>query len=131
MTRMLYNKYKGDVTMTSINLVNKRFKELREASNLTQIQLANFLNIDQSYISKFEKGERNISVDILEKVCDLFGCDLKYFEDEKEEYIPMEIAFRSNKIQTEDLEVISAINRVAMNIRFINSMLEEGSEVER
>lgn len=131
MTRMLYNKYKGDVTMTSINLVNKRFKELRESSNLTQIQLANFLNIDQSYISKFEKGERNISVDILEKVCDLFGCDLKYFEDEKEEYIPMEIAFRSNKIQTEDLEVISAINRVAMNIRFINSMLEEGSEVER
>lgn len=117
--------------MTSINLVNKRFKELRESSNLTQIQLANFLNIDQSYISKFEKGERNISVDILEKVCDLFGCDLKYFEDEKEEYIPMEIAFRSNKIQTEDLEVISAINKVAMNIRFINSMLEEGSEVER
>lgn len=131
MTRMLYNKYKGDVTMTSINLVNKRFKELRESSNLTQIQLANFLNIDQSYISKFEKGERNISVDILEKVCDLFGCDLKYFEDEKEEYIPIEIAFRSNKIQTEDLEVISAINKVAMNIRFINSMLEEGSEVER
>lgn len=116
--------------MTKMNLVNQRFKELRDNSNLTQAQLADFLNIDQSYISKFEKGERNISVDILEKVCDLFGCDLKYFEDEKEKYIPMEMAFRSNKLQTEDLEVISAINKVAMNIRFINSMLEEESEVE-
>jgi len=116
--------------MTNMNLANKRFKEIRENSNLTQAQLADFLNVDQSYISKFEKGERNISVDILEKVCDLFGCNLKYFEDEKEKYTPMEIAFRSNKLQTDDLEAISAINKIAMNIRFINEMLEEESKFE-
>jgi len=111
--------------MAKVNLVNKRFKELREYSSLTQAQLADFLGVDQSYISKFEKGERKISIDILEKVCDLFSCDLKYFEDESEEYVPMSIAFRSNNLQTEDLEVISAINKVALNIRFINSMLGE------
>jgi transcriptional regulator with XRE-family HTH domain len=111
--------------MKNINLVSKRFKELRESSNLTQAQIARFLNIDQSYVSKFEKGERKLSVDILEKMCSLFGCTLKYFENENEEYTPMSIAFRSNSLQNEDLETISSINKVALNIRFINSMLEE------
>lgn len=111
--------------MKNVNLASKRFKELRESSNLTQVQIANFLNIDQSYVSKFEKGERKLSVDILEKICNLFGCTLKYFEIEDEKYTPMSIAFRSNTLQNEDLETISAINKVALNIRFINLMLEE------
>lgn len=107
------------------NLANIRFKEIRESSNLTQAQIADFLNIDQSYVSKFEKGERRLSVDILEKVCNLFGCTLKYFENPDEEFIPMSIAFRSNILQNEDLEAIAAINKVALNIRFINLMLED------
>ena len=111
--------------MKNTNLISTRFKKLREGSNLTQAQIAKFLNIDQSYISKFEKGERNLSVDLLEKICDLFGCNLKYFEDENEEYKPMLIAFRSSSLQNEDLEAIAAINKIALNVRFINSMLEE------
>jgi len=113
--------------MKNTNLISTRFKELRESSNLTQAQIARFLNIDQSYISKFEKGERNLSVDLLEKMCDLFGCTLKYFEDENEEYKPMSIAFRSSSLQNEDLETIVAINKVALNVRFINSMLGENN----
>ncbi|PHS28845.1 MAG: transcriptional regulator [Alkaliphilus sp.] len=116
--------------MAKINLVNKRFRELRKNSNLTQAQLADFLQVDQSYVAKFEKGERRISINILEKVCNLFGCDLKYFEDEGEKFISMSIAFRSNNLQAEDLEVISAISKVARNIRFINSMLGEAAELE-
>ena len=113
--------------MGDYNIENKRFKELRESSNLTQAQIASFLNIDQSYVSKFEKGERRLSIDVLEKMCNLFGCTLKYFESEDEKYTPMSIAFRSNTIQNEDLETIAAINKIALNIRFINSMLEVGN----
>ena len=112
--------------MKNVNLVSKRFKELREKSNLTQSQIANFLSIDQSYVSKFEKGERKLSVEILDKMCSLFGCTLKYFEDENEIYVPMSIAFRSNNLQNDDLEAIASINKVALNLRFINSMLEDG-----
>lgn len=106
-------------------LASKRFKDLRESSSLTQGQVANFLNIDQSYISKFENGERKLSVDTMEKICDLFGCNLSYFQNEDEEYVPLNIAFRSNTLQIEDLEAIAAINKVALNMRFINSMLED------
>lgn len=111
--------------MKNSNLANVRFKELRESSNLTQAQIASFLNIDQSYVSKFEKGERKLSVDILEKMCNLFGCTLKYFESEDEKYTPMSMAFRSNNLQNEDLEAIASINKVALNIRFINLMMED------
>lgn len=106
-------------------LASKRFKALRERSNLTQGQIASFLNIDQSYISKFEKGERKLSVDAMENICDLFGCNLSYFENEDEKYVPLSIAFRSNSLQTEDLEAIAAINKIALNMRFVNFMLEE------
>lgn len=115
------------VIMENVNLASRRFKELRESSNLTQAQIASFLNIDQSYVSKFEKGERKLSIDILEKMCNLFGCTLRYFESEDEKYIPMSIAFRSNSLQNEDLEAIAEINKVALNIRFINLMLEDGN----
>jgi transcriptional regulator with XRE-family HTH domain len=113
--------------MLNVNLASRRFKELRENSNLTQAQISSFLNIDQSYVSKFEKGERKLSVDVLEKMCNLFGCTLKYFESEDEKFTPMSIAFRSNSLQNEDLEAIAAINKVALNIRFINLMLEDGN----
>jgi hypothetical protein len=52
-------------------------------------------------------------------MCDLFGCTLKYFQNEDEKYTPMSMAFRSNNLQNEDLQTIAAINKIALNIRFI------------
>ena len=111
--------------MDNGGLMNKRFKEIRETNNFTQSQLANFLEVDQSYISKFEKGERNIGVDILEKACDLFGCSLTCFQNEDEVYKPLSTAFRSNDFKAEDLDAISAVHKIALNLRFINRMLED------
>lgn len=116
--------------MANGGLMNRRFKEVREQNSFTQGQLAKFLEVDQSYISKFEKGERNISVDILEKVCDLFGCTLEFFKDETVEYKPLSTAFRANNLEVEDLETISNINKIALNMRFINKLLE-GIPIEK
>ena len=59
-----------------INSVGKKFKELRNKSGLTQNQVADYLEVDQSYISKCEKDERQFSIDIIEKAAALFGCPL-------------------------------------------------------
>lgn len=107
--------------------IGSRFKDLREQNNFTQTQLANFLEVDQSLISKFEKGERKIGSELLEKACTLFGCDLELLSSDRNDYKPMDIAFRSNNLQTEDLEAISVINKIALNMRFINSLLEVNS----
>lgn len=104
--------------------VGERFSELRNRSGLTQSQIADYLNVDQSYISKYEKNERQFSVDILEKAAALFGCPIEYFTDETSEYEPMHIAFRAKSVTVEDLETIAAINKIALNLRYMEGLLE-------
>ena len=48
------------------NSVGNRMKELREQAKLRQNQVAAYLGVDQSYLSKIEAGERSISVELLE-----------------------------------------------------------------
>lgn len=111
--------------MLNFELIGSRFKELRDKSGLTQAQIADFLNVDQSYISKCEKNERQFSLDILEKAGDMFGCSVEYFTNETGEYTPIAFAFRANAITTEDLEAISAINKIALNFRYMKGLLKE------
>ena len=110
--------------MLNFELIGKRFNELRNRSGLTQSQIAEYLDVDQSYISKCEKNERQFSVEILEKAAALFGCPIEYFIDETSQFAPMPIALRAKSVTTEDLETIAAINKIALNLRFIESLLE-------
>ncbi len=105
-------------------LAGKRFKELREKSSLTQAQLAQYLDIDQSYISKFEKNERQFGTDTLQKAADLFGCSLDYFINEKVEHAAPVIALRANSVTVEDLETIARINKLALNLRYMEDLME-------
>ena len=111
--------------MSNGSILGERIKSLRENSKLTQGQVANYLNVDQSYIAKFEKGERNINVVLLDKLCYLFGCTEDYLIGESDEYIPLLFAFRSNSIQTDDLETIAVINKIALNLRTLDDLLKE------
>ncbi len=102
---------------------NLRLKQLRKESKITQEQLAKYLNVDQTMITKLENGTRSLNVSMIEKICNLFGCSDAYLMGEDDAYIPLNFAFRSNGIQTEDLEGIAVINRIAMNIRYMNEMM--------
>ncbi|MCL0033092.1 helix-turn-helix domain-containing protein [Peptococcaceae bacterium] len=110
--------------MLNVELVGKRFNELRNRSGLTQSQVAEFLDVDQSYISKCEKNERQFSVDILEKAAELFGCTLEYFTDESSEFKPMPMDLRARSVNVEDLKTIAAINKIALNLRFMEGLLK-------
>lgn len=102
----------GEQTMDTLR---NNFKKLREASNLNQHDLANYLSIDQSLISKFEKGERSLSVSILEKACELFGC--YYYDLNNEDLSPkLKAYFRKDGEINEDLSQIAKIHRLALNL---------------
>lgn len=113
--------------MKNNELIARKFKTLRTKLGFNQSQVANFLNVDQSYICKCEKNERKFTLDIIEKVATLFGCDLQYFLNEEIEYNPMPCAFRSNSIikDKEDLDTIAAINKIALNLKFMKGTLLE------
>ena len=110
--------------MLNFELVGIKFKELREQSGLTQRQIAGYLNIDQSYISKCEKNERQFSVDILEKAGNLFGCGVDYFTSSECKYLPLPFALRAKSITTEDLETIAVMNKLVLNLRYMEGLMK-------
>lgn len=90
--------------------IGQEIKHLREQSGITQFQLANYLQVDQSLISRVEKNERQPSVEFIEKISALFGCPTDYFDATNKDISPLKFAFRANDINNEDFETVAAIN---------------------
>jgi transcriptional regulator with XRE-family HTH domain len=107
---------------TRVN-VGSKVKRLREKSGLSQIQIAKFLGVDQSYISKCEKDERQFNVDSLEKLCNLFGCSMPDLINLDSPTETLNFAFRSSAIENDDLIAISDINKIALNIQQMRKLL--------
>lgn len=101
-----------------------KLKYLREEAGLNQKAMADFLYIDQSMISKIESGARPISADALEKVASLFGRSIQEIQKMDNQTPSLNFAFRASAIATEDLLGIAAINKIALNIKQMNEMLE-------
>lgn len=111
--------------MMKTNSESIRLQQIRTESKLTQMQLAQYLGIDQTTVTKLEKGTRKLNVSMIEKICNLFGCSESFLLGEDDDFIPLNFSFRSNNIQTEDLESIAAVNKIVMNIRFMNKIMGE------
>ena len=61
-----------DVTKTFGN----KIKDLRIQKGYSQEELANRAGIDRTYISDIEKGERNVSLKIIEKLAISFEIEI-------------------------------------------------------
>ena len=55
-----------------------RIKDLREDNNLTQRQVADYLNIKQNTYSQYETGTRQIPVDVLTALAALYKTSTDY-----------------------------------------------------
>ncbi len=106
------------------NIIGGNIKELREKMGFSQMSIARFLNVDQSMISKIEKGERKISSDMLEKLACLLGVPAELIIDHRIETTNLSFAFRTGNLTIEDMETISVINRIALNSECMAKLLE-------
>jgi len=100
---------------TNLLNIGMKIKQLRENANLTQKQIADFLSIDQSLVSKFEKGERSINSDILNQLATLFCCPISTLISNETIVPKYTIAFRTTAIENTDLNALSIINKIALN----------------
>ena len=65
-------------------IIAKNLSSLRKKNKLTQVQLAEMLNYSDKAISKWEKGESLPSVEVLHKLCKIYGVSMDYMVgDEK------------------------------------------------
>lgn len=63
----------------------QKVKELRLEKGLSQEAFADLADLDRTYISSIEKGERNVSIIVIEKVATALNIEItKLFEWKKE-----------------------------------------------
>lgn len=105
-------------------IAGNKFKEIRNANNFTQDQVASYLKVDRSLIAKFEKGERSLQMSQIERASSLFGCDSSTILKNKE-YSPLAVAYRAKDLSMEDLDTIARVNTIVLNLRKMKE-LERG-----
>lgn len=90
------------------NTIATNLKKLREAARYTQDEVAQALGITRSAYSNYESGERDAPYDVLEKVSDLFGCDMYvlFEENENADAMILASAFRLDGLTDEDADEI-------------------------
>ena len=90
------------------NTIATNLKKLREAARYTQDEVAQALGITRSAYSNYESGEREAPYDVLEKVSDLFGCDMYvlFEENENADAMILASAFRLDGLTDEDADEI-------------------------
>lgn len=49
-----------------------KLKELRKENNLTQKELADYLNIKQNTYSQYENGQRQVPIEVLLRLADYY-----------------------------------------------------------
>ncbi|QUH27736.1 helix-turn-helix domain-containing protein [Vallitalea guaymasensis] len=59
-------------------MIFERIRNIREDNDLTQSQIAEFLNINQRTYSRYERGEISITVETLCKLADYYETSLDY-----------------------------------------------------
>lgn len=61
----------------------KKVNQLRIQKGFSIEHLANISNVDRNYISDIEKGKRNVSIEIMEKIIIVLANDFEtFFNDE-------------------------------------------------
>lgn len=105
--------------------IYEKLKMMREKAGLRQGQIAGYLGVTQTFISKVETGERNLTVDQLESIVNLYGYSLAAFEGMDQDAHPIRFAFRAQDVSQDDLRTIADIGKIAINSRFMAAMLEE------
>ncbi|MEI2282734.1 helix-turn-helix transcriptional regulator [Paenibacillus polysaccharolyticus] len=98
-------------------MIGTRIRAMRNAKGLTQQKLADIAGLDYRYIGALERGERNFSIDTLEKVLIALevGIDeLTSISGEDTDSIRQkaidEFILGTRKISTERLESLQKIN---------------------
>ena len=61
-----------------MEIVSKILVELRKEKGLTQQQVANYLKIDRSNYSKYERGKLEVSIYMLRDLAKLYGTPTDY-----------------------------------------------------
>lgn len=98
-------------------LIGMRIRAIRNAKGLTQQKLADIAGLDYRYIGALERGERNFSIDTLEKVLVALNVEINElmlasgedYDGVRQKAID-EFIIGSGKLNSEQLQALQKIN---------------------
>jgi len=102
--------------------LGSKISKLRQQVGLSQSILAEYLGVDQSYISRVEKDQRQLNLSQLSELASLFGCTLDQLESSDDFTGNSIMMFRAEGLHLEDLKVISRVNRIVNHMTFLNGL---------
>ena len=72
---VLIIQYNDDMKTKLNEIISQNIKQKRSELKLSQENLAEILNVHRNTIAFIERKKRNISIDLLEKLAELFKCE--------------------------------------------------------
>lgn len=84
---MSYNFYEV-INLKNEILKYQRVRDLREDGNFSQKNVALYLNIKQNTYSRYETNERNMPLEIIDKLADYYNTSVDYLMGRTDERKP-------------------------------------------
>jgi transcriptional regulator with XRE-family HTH domain len=105
-------------------IIGKNLKQLRDFNKFSQEQVATYLGINRSTYSNYESGEREAPLDVLEKISNLYGCDLHVlFEENMESFQDALVCtFRVDNLSNSDLNEIAKFKDIVKSYLKMNRL---------
>jgi len=111
--------------MNQNQIIGSNIRHFRERMNLSQAQLAQYLDVTREEVSYYETGKRTIPSKHLSNVATLFCIDeYDLFEKDPQIHaINVALAFRTDTVSPEDLRLIANFQRIVRNYIHMNKKL--------
>ena len=98
-------------------------KSNREQFGASQKQIADFFGLSQDYINSVEEGQSHLSVEQLEELSCLYGCDFQEFINSEIYTKPIHTELSIEKMTDAELKTIAVVNRIAKNSEYMATLL--------
>jgi len=100
---------KTQIGTLEVAAIGSRLRELRKNRGLTQAELARQIGIQQSDLSRMEKGTYRVSLDNLFKILGVFDLDLAdFFGDQQDE-----TELQQQPLSREDMKVLHLLRELS------------------
>jgi len=100
---------KAQIGTPEVAAIGSRLRELRKERGLTQAELARQIGIQQSDLSRMEKGEYRVSLDNLFKILGVFDLDLADFFGDQSEKTELE----QQPLSREDMKILHLMRELS------------------
>ena len=100
---------KVQIDSLEVAAIGSRLRELRKERGLTQAELARQIGIQQSDLSRMEKGEYRVSLDNLFKILGVFDLDLADFFGDQSEKTELE----QQPLSRQDMKILHLLRELS------------------